>query len=167
MRRRLLIGGSVSVLLAIAAFVAGQLISRPVTDGNSMFGSLSIGLKRAAELPAQEPTTIGIVVRREDNALFIGTNIVKFDTVRDAGGRITDRRIAYDGPVIEIVVTHDTAVYRDVTEIDRHSEARQIQQVIKPGQLDEIGANAALQVWGERQGDRLVARVIVYSYLQS
>ena len=167
MKWRIIVGIGAIVLLACAAFVAGQLINHPSAESDSMLGSLSIGAKRAAELPAREPDAVGIVVRREDNTLFIGTNIVKFDTVRDVSGKITDRRIAYDGPVLEVVVTHDTMIYRDATEIDRYAGTNQIQQVVKPGQLDEISVNAALQVWGERQGDRLIARVLVYSYLPS
>ena len=104
-------------------------------------------------------------MRREDNALFIGTNIVKFDTVRDASGKITDTRIAYDGPVLEVVTTHDTIIYRDVTEIDRQANARLIQQVVKPGSIGDINANAALQVWGERRGDRVIAKILLYSQL--
>ena len=163
-KRRMIIGALLALLIG-AAFVGGKLVGRPEPGGNFPSGPLLIEPKRAAELPAQEPDSAGIVVRREDNALFIGTNIVKFDTVRDASGKITDTRIAYDGPVLEVVTTHDTIIYHDVTEIDRQKVVNQIQQVVKPGQLDDIRANAALQVWGERHGDRLIARVMVYSYL--
>jgi hypothetical protein len=77
--------------------------------------------------------------------------------------------LSSDGPEIEVVVTRDTVIYSDETDIhggelgSRESGEKTIQQVIKPvDSLDEIGPNTELQVWGERRGDRLVAEVLVY-----
>jgi hypothetical protein len=41
-------------------------------------------------------------------------------------------------------------------------ENGKLQQVVQPGSLDDISANSMVQAWGEKQGERLVARVLVF-----
>ena len=151
------------VLLVGAALIGGRYLGAPRNTVDSIFGTGSFGVARATELPATEPDAVGIVVKREDNTCSIGTNVVKFDTVRDASGKVTNRQVGYDGPVAAIVVTHATIVYRDVTPIGPGQKPAngRIQQVVQPGSLDEIAPQTLLQVWGERQGDRIVARVLL------
>ena len=84
---------------------------------------------------------------------------------------------AVSGPIrclnvrVEVVVTPDTIIYRDETEIPvgepgEQSGERTIQQVVKLiHSLEEVGKNFELQVWGERRGDRVVAEVLVYKSL--
>jgi hypothetical protein len=40
-----------------------------------------------------------------------------------------------------------------------------IQQIVRPGALDDIRKDAFLRVWGESRGDRIVAEVVLYFYL--
>lgn len=40
-----------------------------------------------------------------------------------------------------------------------------IQQIVRPGTLDDIRKDAFLRVWGEGRGDRIIAKVILYFYL--
>ncbi len=169
-RTALAVGAIVLVtILAGVAFVGGQYLHAQGQTAGSIFGSVSIGPVRARELPASEPDAVGIVVKREDNTLSIGTNVVKFHTVRDAGGKITRKEVGYDGPVIAVVVTHDTAIYRDVTPIGSGQPASSgwIQQVVQQGSLDEIDQQVLLQVWGKRQGDRIVAQLLLIMSLPS
>jgi hypothetical protein len=164
-RTRLMSLGAVVllVLLGSVAVVGGRYLSVSRATAGSIFGNPSIGAVWATELPASGPDAVGIVVKREDNTFSIGTNVVKFHTVRDASGKITNREVGYDGPIIAVVVTHDTAIYRDVTLFGPGQVASSgpVQQVVRTGSLDEIGQQTLLQVWGERQGDRIVARVIL------
>jgi hypothetical protein len=81
--------------------------------------------------------------------------------------------LGHSGPEIEVVVSRDTIVYRDETEMPTanpetmKSGEQTIQQVIRPvDSLDEIGQNAELQVWGTKRGDRVVAEVVVYRIVE-
>ncbi|MBI5564470.1 MAG: hypothetical protein HY870_06220 [Chloroflexi bacterium] len=96
------------VAIAGAAFIGGRYLNAPKTAAGSIFGSASIRPAKTAELPATEPDAVGLVVKREDNTVSIGTHVVRFHTVRDASGKIVNREAGYDGPIIAVVVTHDT-----------------------------------------------------------
>lgn len=166
MTRRRSIGlGLAAVVLIGAAFVGGQLLNRP-TNPTSLFGGPNlIGRERAKELPVEPAALIGIFDQRADNSLLVGTHVTKFERRRECDTCPVQRNIAYDGPIVEVVVTRDTILYRNVTNFDGPVVGDKIQEVVAPGKLDDIGAQALVEVWGERQGDRLVARVILYSYL--
>jgi hypothetical protein len=170
-RTGLIIAG-VIVLIAVlagAAFISGRYLTAPKAANGSIFGGASIRPARATELPAADPDAVGLVVKREDNTISIGTHVVKFHTVRDASGQIVNREAGYDGPVIAVVITHDTLIYRDVTPIGQGQPAGNgvIQQTVQTSSLDEIDQQTLLQVWGERQGDRIVARVLLIMSLPS
>lgn len=166
MRRRGTIGLGLAVVVLIgAAFVGGQLLNRPTTVTSIFGGPNFIGRERAKELPAEAAALIGIFDRRADNSLFVGTHVTKFERRRECDTCPVQRNIAYDGPVVEAVVTRDTIIYRNATRFDGPIGGDKIQEVVAPGTLDDIGPQALVEVWGEQQGDRLVARVILYSYL--
>ncbi len=66
----------------------------------------------------------------------------------------------------EVVITHDTQVYRDVTSPPFKSspqKGQRVQQVVEPGQIEEIGEDSNVQVWGRQNGDRIIAEVLLYS----
>ena len=170
MRRATLIGlGVIALVLAGAAFIGGRYLNASNAANGLIFGSASIHPIKARELPAADPDAVGLVVNREDNTVSIGTHVVKFHTVRDATGQIVNKEAGYDGPVVDIVVTHDTRIYRDTTPIGpgQIASAGVIQQVVQVSSLAEIDQQTLLQVWGERQGDRLVARVVLVMSLPS
>jgi hypothetical protein len=145
-----------------------------MVDGGS--GSVQIGLhiEPAADLPQTPPETAGLFVRREDNSIFVGTGDIWVDVEVDATGQRTTSA-DFSGPVLEVVVTRDTIIYRDTTEIPNPSEGQSgevtVQQVVKAvDSPDELGAdhpNTEIQVWGSRSGDRIVAEVLVYRLLDS
>jgi hypothetical protein len=78
-------------------------------------------------------------------------------------------QVLYDGPVVEAVVTRNTKAHRDASQLndapatgpDGYPAA--VQQVVRPSRLSEIHSNSVIDVWGERQGDRIVASVIDYT----
>ncbi len=160
-----LIGGLalLVIVLAAAAYVGGRLLNRGparAAAGQAMMARGEGGVTRsfvlvpAKELPQNTPDVRGVLVRRQDKSLFVGT------------GRLTrmSREVptTYDGPVLEVVVTHDTQIFCDETAIAAPDlQADKIQQVVKPCSLDDITPNTAIQVWGEKTGDRTVARVLV------
>ncbi len=66
----------------------------------------------------------------------------------------------------EVVITHDTQVYRDVTSQQFKSspqKGQRVQQVVELGQIEEIGEDSNVQVWGRQNGDRIIADVLLYS----
>ncbi len=183
MKRTWIIAGAVLflvVLLGGAAYVGGQLLSTrgkqeasgsgpqlrlSNNGGNQSYG---IKLKTAPELESLGAPLYksSVFVRRSDNSIFVGTGMVKMMATKGQDGNVS-ASTQYDGPVVEVVVTHDTKIYRDVTlkQFTGQQPAgdMKLQQVIEAGTLDEIGENSMVQVWGTQNGDRATATVLVYS----
>jgi hypothetical protein len=163
------------LLLAGAAFVGGRLLndepseSGPVIvrgpDRSRRIIAEEPDVAYAEELPASPPEVIGLFGRRQDNSLFIQSGQTTMNVKRDDQGNVELETYA-DGPEVEVVVTHDTLIYRDDTFTQYSSEAPggTLQQVLNPGRLDEMGEHSSIQVWGQRRGDRIVAKVIVYTF---
>ena len=189
MNRTLLIIGSIVVvtILAGAAYLGAQMVTAPeqaaanssgggnsgrvmeivADDGNGAF-ALSITFEPAPELPNRPAETSGILVKREDNSFFIGTGDIAVDV--DVDGDTGEETLIthHSGPEIEVLISHDTLIYKDITEMDIEPSARQngemtVQQVVQPATTpEEINENSELEVWGQRRGDRVIAEVLVY-----
>jgi signal transduction histidine kinase len=102
----------------------------------------------------------GLFVRRDGNTLFVGTGNM-------SGNRMSDGtwHFQHDGPVVQVVTTRDTLVYRDDTlqQLGGVAPSGPIQQLLQPGSLAELGINSTVKAWGERRDDRMVAEVVVFS----
>ncbi len=161
--------GVVSVLLLTgAAFVGGRMLNtqNQSDDEGNVFGSVttrgfggarSFDILAADEIPPSSPDASGILIQREDNSLIVGTGDVEI--------HVDDGEIgsSHSGPEVEVVVTHDTAVYCDETDYTASAaKDGKIQQVLKPTSLEEIETNSTISAWGEKRGDRLFAEVLVY-----
>jgi hypothetical protein len=158
------------LLLSGAAFVGGRLLTdREMPAGNQQIvlsdsgGGVSttgtmIETLQADEMPDRAPDVAGLFTRREDNRLFVGTGALSAMKVEDRW------EFHHDGPVIEVVTTHDTLVYRDDTlqEFGDVPPADRVQQVLTSSTVDKVERNSTLSVWGEQRGERLVADVIVF-----
>lgn len=171
--KKLLIVMGIFILLGgAAAFAAGKMINRGLNP-LALLGLTTNGISIVTEiLPAKElpkipPEVEGLFVEREDNLLFVqgsrlnqGSEGVEVGSPEDIRG----------GPKTEVVVTSETIIYRDTTELpsERPSEDNNpaIQQTVMEGSLDDlIDSQTYLMVWGHKSGDRVVADVLVYSYL--
>ena len=174
----LIAGGIVLVLLlAGAAFVGARLLNG---QGLPLVGGpiFSLGkdggrevriniddIQPAKELPPTTADVRGLFDHRQDNSIFIGTGKVTVGVKRDQSGNV-ETISDHDGPVVEIVVTSQTKIYKDVTmrQFDGPPpEGQKIQQVLEPGSSDEIGQASMLTVWGKKTSDRFIAEVLVYS----
>jgi hypothetical protein len=174
----LIIGGVIAlvILLAGAAFVGGRLLNRHA-NGSDNGVSISNGpggqqevrvitqLEPAKELPATAPDARGLFASRKDNSIFV-TLGDHFMTTISADGSVS---IQADGnsQQLEIVVTTDTKVYKDVTQppdVKSVPTDGKVQQQVAPGAIDEISTNSFISAWGDKRGDRLIATVLVYSY---
>ena len=177
-------GVGLAVVLGGAAYVAGNMLNAPKgkTGGGAeiMVSSGSDGgkattkqfnkpkIKNAPEVPASEPEATGLYLRRQDNSLFIGTGEIQMMWQREANGKTTAKAKS-NGPEVEVVINRDTAIYRDTTPITMEDmeQGRELQQAVEPvASLDDLVANLndtdTLQVWGTRNGDRIVAKTVVY-----
>jgi hypothetical protein len=166
-------------LLAGAAFVGGRLLNTqslapgagggPVMvtskDGGGERMTVKLDMEPAQELPQTPAEVKGLYQRKQDSSIFVGTGQVKMMVQKSQDGAITTSA-DFDGPLVEIVTTHDTIIYQDVTmkQFNGPPPAGQtMRQVVEPGSLDDIGDNSMIVVWGERRGDRVVATTLVYS----
>lgn len=174
---------AIVAVLAAAAYIGGQLLvtGTPPTlavGGDKMLMATTGGKggsqrtiqinkpKPAPELPQTPPDVAGIFVRRQDNSIFVGTGKIRMTMSRGSDGNGGDVATDYDGPVVEVVVTGETTIYQDVTDINKLSDADSAQQVVKPGSLEDLHDPASVTVWGERRGDRVVAKTLVFHVAQ-
>lgn len=174
MKRSFLIIGGVAALVLLlggAGFVGGRLLSSPdvssddqeflvVGSGDVKTGSgVLLDVEPAAEMPDAPADVAGLFLRRENNSLFVGTGTLSGILV---DGKWEQR---HDGPVVEVVATHDTLIYRDdmFKQLEGVAPSGPVKQVLAPGSLDEIDETGTIQAWGVRRGDRVVAEVIVFA----
>ena len=128
----------------------------------------------APELPDEPSAAFGVLASREDNTLLVGTgNIdleVDVEVDPETGQESTSLIPRTDGPQLEVLLTPDTIIYRDVTDLTlqpgQESGEREVVQAVRQVDSPEaISGNLELEVWGERRGDRIVATVLVYGPL--
>jgi hypothetical protein len=170
------------LLLSAAAFLAGRLMNAggraaDLFGPGAPMGGRAMGiefrLNPAPELPALQPEIHGLFASRDGNSLFL-------QTLKDGGSGVIvsnasgggDQGFAYSaagagetGPLVEVVVTHETLIYRDATGLPDFEDSTvvEIQQVVEPGSLEDLSDQTMVSVWGRRTGNRILAEVIFYS----
>ncbi len=175
MKRAIILGGGIVVLvllLAGAAFVGGQLLNGQGLPGLWWAGGpggmnkINVNVQPAKELPQRPADARGLFDHRKDNSFCVGTGQVRMMVQKDQSGNV-QTSASHDGPTIEVVVTPQTTVYRDVTMKQFNGQppsgTNKVQQVVEPGTLDEVGQNSTITAWGTKTGDRIIADVLVYT----
>jgi hypothetical protein len=176
------IGTGLVVLLAVATFVAGRYLNRgngnfsedpmggsgPILSiGNGQSGgeakSFKLDIEPAEELPKTQPETRGLFVERKDNSIFISTGRVTVMAKVGEGGGDPVVDTDYDGDKVEVVVSNDTIIYRDTTELDPENPEETVQQTVELGTIDDVTPQSSITVWGRKAGDRIIADIIVFS----
>ncbi len=178
-RRKGLIIGSVIALIVLlggAAFVGGRLLNNQPAQPNGKGGlimkggpggggqAVSLQIEPAKELPEAKPDAMGLFAERKDNSIFV-TIGNRFMVQVDKNGTVNTQTDG-NGDKLEVVVTSDTKIYKDVTEASLEGPPPadgKVQQKVAPGSLDEIGSNSFVSAWGEKRGDRVIATVLMYS----
>ena len=187
-RAGLIIGSIIAIaIIAGAAFVAARMLSTPeqaeasspgegsgtrvmeivLDEGDGPF-ALRITFEPAPELPARPAETAGIVTKQEGNSFFVGTGEIEVDVEVEGDSGQETWTTNHSGPEVEVLVSPETIIYKDVTEMDFRPSARlngemTVQQVVKAvSSVEEIDESSELQVWGERRGDQVMAAVLVY-----
>ena len=175
MKRTILWGGMALILLVLLAGAAYTAV-RYATNQQNLASTADEPLVQiseegaavsfanrvipAAELPEREADAWGIFIRRQDNALIIGSGPVHENVDMDDPERPIV--VSHEGPEIEIVTSRDTLIYRDDTITA--GKTGPVPQVIQQmDSLDEVDELAFISAWGARRGDRLVADLLVYS----
>ena len=142
------------ILLAAAAYVGLSLINPKLAsrtnlpaDGSGKKTGVTFDVIPATEIPATNPDLVGQLQTRQDNSLMV----------------LPDTKGA-PAPVVEVVVTTQTRLYRNATGDQLHGappSGTTIQMVILPYALEQVAAGNRIIAWGERRGDRIVADVIL------
>jgi hypothetical protein len=165
----LIVGVGLVLVLGAAAFLGGRYLqygslSSGGGNGATLLSSGESGgsvrrqfsnneLIPAPELPKTAPDVNGVFVRRQNNSFFVGTGQLQSGS-------------SSGGPVVEVVVTNSTKVYRDdtlVSATDLPSNGAKIQQKVVPGNLDDIGQDSLIHAWGNKTGERLITDVLLYN----
>jgi hypothetical protein len=157
----------VIIVVATAAFVGGRMLNGqagplgifPMMGGGPV--RILVSLNRAPELPTTKPEANGLFVERKDNTITVQT----FSETGAGGIAVGGPGMTNDGPKVEVVVTGETVIYRDSTEIpDPPSEGETtVQQTVAEGSLDDLHSQMMVMVWGRKNGDRIIADVLVYT----
>jgi hypothetical protein len=164
--------GLAILLIGIAAFIAGRMLNGQVGNvglGGPNAGRVSISLDDitpAPELPSTKADITGSFVERKDNTIVV--EAVSFGT--GVGGVSGESPLdESNGIRVEIVITVETMIYRDVTQFPApvNGEIHNVQQAAEEGTLDDLNSQTFVSVWGRRSGDRVVADVLFYSNPQS
>jgi hypothetical protein len=180
-KKGLIIAGVVVgvVVIAAAAFIGGRLFNQRfspiglVPMGGGGVVSMAIQFNPAPELPTSAPEVSGTFAERQNNTIYIQT----FSMDTGSGGGVVvmsssdsgDGNSVYttgnEGPKVEVVVTNDTVIYADITPMNLNpgDETTVVQQVVGPGNLDDLTTQTMVTVWGRKVGDRVIAEVIAYS----
>jgi hypothetical protein len=173
-RLPLIIGGLLLAgLLAAAAFVAGRLLAPAEKSAGGLYNfqdggafeavageGIDLGaIEHAPEVPASPPETRGLFIGRSDDTITIGTGNIM------AISRLPEDPLEYtfDGIEVDVLVMNRTKLYEDITEFTPGQESVQ-QQVRELENLDMLGEGATVEVWGTREGDRIVAETMVITF---
>jgi hypothetical protein len=170
------IGVGVVILLAAAAFMAVRYFVQPKNMGTGNSGGPSLSLrgpggeekmfqldiKPAKELPTTQPEADGLFVERKDNSIFIGTGEITV-MAKAQPGQEPEVDANFTGPKVEVVISANTVVYKDTTELDPEDPGAEVQQTVEVSTIDEITEQSSIRVWGRKAGDRIIADVVVFS----
>jgi hypothetical protein len=173
----LILGFVLVLALAAAAFLGGRYLQNgPGAIGGGMFlssnGSGSQAVQHifnkndiipAPQLPQTAADVTGVFLRRQNNSFFIGTGHVALQVKGNGPNGKAQVGSSYDGPVVEVVTTPDTKIYKDVTDLDNAPSNTKVQQKVVRGSPNEIGQTSMIDAWGKKTGDRLVANVLLYN----
>ena len=193
MKRPLMILGAIVIVLLLAGgtYTVVRLMAEPEEEtavaagGGRVMQSVQVGndgvpvsvqttILPAAELPDEEAAASGIVLNRQDDILTVGTGAievaVEVNVDASTGQEQTSVLPSTNGPELEVVLTRDTLLYRDVTDVagqtpDESGEVTIVQEVQPVTDASQIEAQMEIQIWGERRGDRIVADVLVFGPL--
>ncbi len=184
MNKKILFGAGGILLVALlagAAFMAMRMLNAPASNSNAGIPgsgsgsvlqgksagpggssqSFAVHEERATQLPPQNPDVAGLVGDIQGNTFSVSpTSKV---TVINGAMQATP-----DGPSVEVVVSKDTQIWRDVTMDNvappsggSADNPMNVQQQLEAVDISSITSSSMVQVWGQKRGDRIIADAIV------
>ena len=181
-KKTILIMGVLVLLVGAAAFVGGRMLNNNVNPlglfglggGKGGVMAVSINMIPAEELPRTKPEVMGQFVERKDKIIVVQSISLKAGgggmvvAAKSGGEVVAGSQAENDGPKVEIVVTNETTIYRETTAFAgppsvKSGETQTIQQTVEESTLDELTTQSMVTVWGRKNGDRIIAEVLVYS----
>lgn len=172
-----MIGGIVILVVALAAFFAARMINSGVQglnpsqwmgDGGGEQVGIAIDVVPAPELPVTQPEVVGLFVVRQDNTITVQS--IPMGGMNEGGGVVITSSggegggASVDTPQFEVVITNETLIYKETTEISEPTSGEQtVQQTVGAGSLDDLSSQTFITVWGRKNGDRIIAEVLFYS----
>ena len=148
--------GVAILIVGMAAFVAGKLLNSGLTGQDQVSH-----VTPAPEIPTTTPELSGLLVERKDNSVILQT--VSFDP--GSGWRLGESNAPMDsssGPRVEVIVTGETIIYRDNFEFGQSS----IQQTVEETTLDYLDSQMLITVWGRKNGERVIAELLLAQHLK-
>lgn len=180
-KRTILVTGILILVVGAAAFIGGRMLNGNVgplglfgLGGKGDVMSFAINVIPAEELPTTPPEAMGLFVERQDKTLVIQTFSLDAGgkgmvVVKGEGEAVAGSPVDTDsGPRVEVVVTSETIVYRETTNIGKPpsmepGETQTIQQTVEESTLADLNSQSMVTVWGRKSGDRIIADVLFYS----
>jgi hypothetical protein len=178
-KKLIVIFGILVILVGAAAFMGGRLLNGNVNPlglgipiGGKDFMSISVQVTPAPELPTRQPEVTGLFAERKDNSIFVSSVSMnaggKGVVVNANGGGDGEPALSgpqADGPKKEVVITGDTTIYLENTDMGEPKPGENIvlQQSVTEGSLDDLTSQSFVTVWGRKSGDRIIAEVLFIS----
>lgn len=176
-KKFILIMGVLVLVIGAAAFIGGRMLNNNVSPlglfglgGQPGLMAVSVELIPSEELPNREPDVIGLFAERKDQTIFVQSTTLKTGGAgvvvhKAEDGSVSPSSNMNYGPKIEVVITNETKIYHDTTEVVRPNpgETQIVQQTVETSTLDDLNAESEVIVWGRKSGDRIIAEVLLYS----
>lgn len=156
MKRRWVIA-IISLSVLLAAFLAGRYLQGGTAIWPGWIDQESIVRTTSAELPATVPDVFGSVAAVQDRGLSVKEYPVIGGSVH-VGSETDGGEASHD-----VIITRETIIYEDVT--DRSTPVVQDgvhMQVVNKSELNLIGPNAFVMIWGRRQDGRIIADTLCF-----
>jgi hypothetical protein len=166
-RRLIFMLGIAVLVVGVAAFLGGRLLTQrvdpvgPDAPFPEDFRSLIVP---APELPTTLPDVTGPFVTQHDNTIIVEMKSLEAGSLAFALPSNTRNE---GGPQVEILLTRETLIYRETTNPGEplSAENRSIRQTVEPASPEDLDARSMIMAWGRKQGDRVIANVLMYSDL--
>jgi hypothetical protein len=170
----------VVVLLVAACQPAAQAAdqsTQPQGFGGGNGQGPNFQMQPAPELPTTAAALTGSLVKIDGNTLTVqeglrGGNFGQGNgTPRPratSNGTPRPRPTQVVGPQVQVTVNAETQYYQDVTfaNLDGQPPSGTLQQKVEKSSLSALTDNERVTVWGDKNGDQIVAKVIVFSQAQ-
>lgn len=130
------------------------------TDGADL--TVTVAFDETADLPERAPDAWGVLLDQSAHSYLISSNTTRFvDGKRTCQPAVSERKT-------EILTTESTRFFEDITDFSQAEAGKDpsklhVQQVLQPvKQPGTLPDCASMLIWGEHQGNLVIADFILY-----